>query len=110
MPRPTNGFRKIRDFLPYLWMVFAEHKGMPQLGPLGFNVDPIELPTVGTTQDLERVVARDPITVTCSFITANVNTMSCGPLGHSGKLDYIREQFLYSHSTLRLGVRKAPLA
>eukprot|EP00438_Fugacium_kawagutii_P013818 Skav210609 [mRNA] locus=scaffold234:170544:179860:- [translate_table: standard] len=106
LARPGHNLAALRDFMPYLWMVFAANFGMPPLSPQGFNVPPVQVPQ---TEDIclqQRSTHIDVVTVQCSFISANVNSLSCGPEGHAGKLDYLREQFIHSRGNF-MGLQEA---
>eukprot|EP00438_Fugacium_kawagutii_P033267 Skav234613 [mRNA] locus=scaffold1110:444201:449062:- [translate_table: standard] len=96
LPRPSNGYQQIRPFLPYMWMIFGERHGMPVLGPSGFNVPPIALPATQCHDFDSGPDEWHSFDIVSSFISANVNSLSSGPDGHTGKVDFLREQFLYS--------------
>ena len=85
-----------RPLLPYLWMVFGHHDGLPKHCHEGFAIPAPKLPPPCKETPLE--LCHDPLEArfAISFATANVLSMSSRPHGHAGKVHYLREQ-LVSH-------------
>ena len=96
LPRPkTFDARQWRHVMPHLWMVFATDAGMPQLTQQGFDAHAPTLPSRGnqSPQISPAVVKEVEVTLMLSLATVNVLSLSAGPEGHGGKVDYIRQQF-----------------
>ena len=96
--RPHLTMRTWRPALSYLWMIFSQHDGLPQFCGDGFHVPPPLLP--------EQQQAQPVVALTLSLCTANVNSLSLGPDGHRGKLDYLRKQFIHLGLNI-LGIQEA---
>ena len=93
--RPTLTMRTWRPALRFLWMVFSKQDGLPQFCGEGFHVPPPDLPDqqqpcLTAVSDVSTL----DIQYHLSICTANVNSLSTGPDGHRGKLDYLRTQFV----------------
>lgn len=87
--------RTWRPALRFLWMVFSKQDGLPQFCGEGFHVPPPDLPDqqqpcLTAVSDVSTL----DIQYHLSICTANVNSLSTGPDGHRGKLDYLRTQFV----------------
>lgn len=48
--RQRIDLRQWRTFLPYFWMVFSTHDGLPNWGETGFHVPPPQLPAKAPTK------------------------------------------------------------
>ena len=105
--RPALTMRTWRPALRFLWMVFSKHDGLPQFCGEGFHVPPPDLPD---QQQPCSAAASDAsmleIQYHLSICTANVNSLSTGPDGHKGKLDYLRTQFVQLGLNV-LGIQEA---
>ena len=96
LPRPkTFDVRRWRHVLPHLWMVFAKEAGMPQLTQHGFDAQAPALPSRArpSAQIPPTTVKEVEVTFVLSLATVNVLSLSAGPEGHGGKVEYLRQQF-----------------
>ena len=96
LPRPlTFDIQKWRSTLPHLWMIFAKDAGLPQFTGQGFDAFAPALLDVQATPHsaIDPVVEEVKLQVSLSMATANVLSLPTGPDGHSGKVDYLRQQF-----------------
>eukprot|EP00438_Fugacium_kawagutii_P009478 Skav204851 [mRNA] locus=scaffold1883:140851:146081:+ [translate_table: standard] len=50
LPRQSLDMKKWRPVIPHLWMIFAQHKGLPTFTTGGFDVGPPDLPTLASTE------------------------------------------------------------
>ena len=97
LPRPPFlDFRKWQRVFPSLWMLFCRNAGLPAFTKQGFDVSAPDLPA----KRMQRPTlpeARAPLSAVISFDlslgTVNVLSLSRGPHGHGGRVDYIRSQF-----------------
>lgn len=96
LPRPrTFAIQKWRSAIPYLWMVFAKNAGLPKFTCQGFDASAPELPAADTMSAHQPTGSPQEvkIEVVISFATVNVLSLSSGPEGHGGKVEYLRSQF-----------------
>ena len=105
--RPALTMRMWRPALSYLWMILSQQDGLPRFCGEGFHVPPPQLPAPRPDQPLDSS-QRPTVAVSYYFslCTANVNSLSAGPDGHRGKLDYLRKQFIHLGLNV-LGVQEA---
>ncbi|CAL1135276.1 unnamed protein product [Cladocopium goreaui] len=96
LPRGDFCIAPWRSLIPYLWMVFGHHDGLPQHCHEGFAIPAPKLPPPCQVTPLELRHAPLEVRFAISFATANVLSMSSRPHGHAGKVHYLREQ-LVSH-------------
>ena len=96
-PRQGLNIQKWRTVLYHLWMIFGG-PSTPALQDGGFDVSPPKLPDA--TRDLPQCFPAGQSTTSntqgemrVSFATANVRTLSTGPTGYKGKIDFLQAQF-----------------
>jgi hypothetical protein len=95
LPRPDLYLKTWRQLIPYLWLLFGENFGAPTFQGEGFSVLPPELPPEASAPSLERPFPRkQAATFAVSIATSNVQSLGLGTQGFSGKLHYIRTQFV----------------
>lgn len=99
-PRMTLDFAKYASAIPSLWLLFCQHRGLPCFTGSGFDAAPCQLPEPGTVMNATLTRNWQTFQISCSFMSANVNSLSCLPTGHSGKLDYLRQQFIHSRCNI----------
>ena len=109
--RQPIDLHKWAPVLPYLWMFLDKNAGLPPLHIHGFSAEVPDLPGPSTTvlEDSQISATLDlPLEWDCSLklATANVGSLSSGPGGHGGKLDYLRQQFV-AHRLHFLGVQES---
>ena len=97
--------------LPYLWMFLDKNAGLPPLHIHGFSAEAPDLPghIANVPEDSQISATLDlPLEWDCNLklATANVGSLSSGPEGHGGKLDYLRQQFV-AHRFHFLGVQES---
>ena len=95
--RQALNVQKWRTVLYHLWMLFGG-PSTPCLKEGGFDVTPPDIPAA--SRDLPQCFPAGQSMLTSthaemlvSFATANVRTLSTGPTGYKGKIDYLQEQF-----------------
>ena len=97
LPRPPSlDFRKWRKVFPSLWMLFSHNDGLPVFTRQGFDAPAPCLPETKSLR-AEHLEDHEPlftkISIDLSLSTVNVLSLSRGPQGHGGRVDYIRSQF-----------------
>eukprot|EP00435_Cladocopium_sp_Y103_P022853 s1557_g5.t1 len=107
LPRPGSlDMQTWRKILPSLWMLFRHDAGLPPLCQDGFDAAPPKLPDL--TPAFSKPVDTSPESVVrldLSIGTVNVLSLSAGPHGHGGKVEYVRQQYLDTHINL-LGLQE----
>ena len=94
LPRPRFTFGAVRDFLPYMWMLFHKDAGLPSVCQNGFHAPPPALPAPsGGEPNVPPSATWQYHHVCASFATANVQSLYQGADGHPGKIQYLRSQF-----------------
>ena len=95
LPRPSLHLATWRQLIPYLWLLFGENVGAPLFQGAGFSVLPPDLPPEASAQRTECPRPRlQAVAFTVSIATGNVQSLGLGTQGFSGKLHYIRTQFV----------------
>ena len=104
--RQTVDMSNFKYVLKHLWMAVRGQCDVPPLTQTGFAIDPPELP-VPHQPVLSADSTSSPITTSFSLSigTANVRTFYRGQEGFSGKLDYVRDQFI-AHGLNILGLQE----
>ena len=99
--------------LPHLWLFLGDTKelGLPPLTSHGFDISPIDLPTLDTAHESVRAPSSSsellkPVALRISWGTYNVRSLYRGPDGHAGKLHYACSQF-EQHGLNFLGIQEA---
>eukprot|EP00435_Cladocopium_sp_Y103_P025549 s2841_g6.t1 len=94
-------------------MLFDDKAGLPTLCRNGFHAPPPALPVLvpESSADSSTTTASASSSLTkrllCpSFATATVQSLYAGDVGHAGKLQYLRAQFL-EHGLLFMGIQEA---
>ena len=90
-------------------MLFDNAAGLPPLSTRGFVASPPDLPDFSPSPDLSGLRSTPQFrsthfTLNCG--TANVASLSAGPDGHAGKVDYLRAQF-QEHGLHLLGIQES---
>ena len=95
LDRQRISIPEIGPLLPYAWMFFDTGAGLPQLCAEGFDASAPALPprTGENTVEATCPVEPRPCEFKLAFASINVASLSQGPSGYSGKLDYLRSQF-----------------
>eukprot|EP00435_Cladocopium_sp_Y103_P027748 s1875_g6.t2 len=103
LPRPPSMDMKVwSKALPSLWMVFRQDAGLPTFKTDGFDAPAPQLP-LSVSGDLSTESSPPPqvaVDLDLSFGTVNVLSLSVGPHGHGGRVDYLRRQFCEHHINL----------
>eukprot|EP00435_Cladocopium_sp_Y103_P033730 s2880_g8.t1 len=97
LPRAPIEVSGWKQAVPYLWMLFASHLGLPPHCTQGFAVPKPELPAPALSapdQSHFDSSKRKYIDFHLSLATANILSMGRQPDGHAGKLNYLRAQFI----------------
>jgi len=93
-PRPKFDMSKWRAAVGYVWMLFNSQPDVPLFCGHGLHAPAPDLPP---QQDLQQVPQQPTKTSLLKFslsaCTANVGSLSGGPDGHAGKVQYMRKQF-----------------
>ena len=93
-PRPKFDMGKWRAAVGYVWMLFNSQTDVPLFCGEGLHAPAPDLPP---PQDLQHIPQQSTRTsllkFTLSACTANVGSLSGGPDGHAGKVQYLRKQF-----------------
>eukprot|EP00435_Cladocopium_sp_Y103_P070812 s102_g36.t1 len=97
LPRAPIEVPGWKQAVPYLWMLFASHLGLPPHCSQGFAVPKPEIPA--PVQPMPEPIQSAPlkqksIDFHLSLATANILSMGRQPDGHAGKLNYLRAQFI----------------
>lgn len=105
-PRLQIDLQKWHSIIPSLWLCFGHRYGLPVWNEQLHTPAP-ELPPVTRPEHWqgERPFKSMSITCQCSLATMNVQSISKGPLGHSGKLLYLFEQ-VKAHGLNIVGVQE----
>ncbi|CAL1149915.1 unnamed protein product [Cladocopium goreaui] len=108
LQRPDIDLRRWHQAIPFLWMLFGDHCGCPQFCGDGFNVCAPSLPpdAICVPESPAFTTTSSKFDFKISFASANVSTLGVGSKGHTGKLDYIKGQFVNFHLNF-LGVQEA---
>lgn len=96
LPRPTKfDANRWKSVLPALWMIFHEGAGLPAFTRQGFDAYAPQLPDPREAETAPLPSTRQPVQIQLdvSLGTVNVLSLSAGPHGHSGRVDYLRQQF-----------------
>lgn len=100
-------FRVFGPIIPYLWMIFDEHCGLPTFTETGFDVQPPDLPPAVSCQTQSADIGIGKVCrFNCSFATFNVGSLFVKPDGYGGKLQYLRQQ-MQEHALNFLGIQEA---
>lgn len=98
-----------RPVLPHLWMMIAPSPDMPVLCSEGFHVPPPDLPDTSTfdTTNAQRSPSKvETWSLHLRCATANVGSLSQGPAGYAGKLNFLRAQ-MNSHQLHIMGIQES---
>ena len=98
LPRQRLDLKVWRRKLLQLWTLIGQKCGLPPWHNGGFDIAVPDLPmqpasTIGP--DTQQVSMHSSLSTTifsCSFASANVQSLYRGPHGHTGKLHYLHEQ------------------
>eukprot|EP00435_Cladocopium_sp_Y103_P063215 s993_g24.t2 len=99
LPRPLFEVRRLKPFIPFMWMLFDKTAGLPPLCTNGFHASPPALPCPSAAESPDQLFAVQDSApqvsyLLCpSFASANVQSLYTGDGGHAGKLHYLRAQF-----------------
>ena len=98
LPRQRLNMKLWRERFEQLWTVFGDRYGMPSWQNGVMNVHAPDLPNQHSSH-LEEFLPHKHLHAefSCSFGTANVQSLSRGPLGGGGKLHYIQQQMREYH-------------
>ena len=98
LPRQRLNMQMWRERFEELWTVFGERYGMPSWHDGAMNVHAPDLPEPDAPY-LEGPPRNKQLYAdfSCSFGTANVQSLSRGPLGGGGKLHYLQQQMREYH-------------
>ena len=110
LPRQPVNIQTFKKTLKHLWMAVKGQNDVPSLTQEGFDIGPIHLPPAtsepsSSTTSSSIAAPWSSMTFAISAGTANVRTFYRGEHGHSGKLDYVREQFI-AHRLNFLGLQE----
>lgn len=95
-----------KHILKHLWMAVSDQRDVPPLTQAGFAIDPPALPDLqGTENPTPSTPHHAWTSFSLSVATANVRTFYRGQHGHSGKLDYVRDQFI-AHGLNIMGLQE----
>ena len=112
LPRQPVDMVKLRPLLPFLWMYLDRQSGLPRLTQHGFDAHAPELPVQESSEGLDSLdhPAHHPSAPLAQFAvsmaSANVASLCHRPEGHSGRLDYLRQQFK-AHGLHFAGIQEA---
>ena len=99
---------KLKHAIPYFWMLFDQHAGLPNFTPHGFDVHPPNIPDLLPLlpHPKEQTATLQEIQVHLSLATLNVGSLFVGPDGFGGKLSFLRGQ-VKSHALNIVGIQEA---
>ena len=108
LPRPNIDIPKLLPKLPFLWMIFDCHHGLPSFTGTGFDIQAPALPPQQPPAPQAKPITQPIKTVVykISLATANVQSLGAADQGFAGKLDYLREQFVALHLNF-IGIQEA---
>jgi len=101
LPRQRLDMRVWRDKLLQIWTLFGQKCGLPSWQDGGFDVSAPNLPQSNNEHISEDAATEhagfghDIVDFTCSFASANVQSLYRGPCGHAGKLRFLQQQMRY---------------
>ena len=92
-PRPRFDMGKWRAAVGYAWMLFNSQNDVPRFCGHGLHAPAPDLPPQQAhAQAPHHVTCTSLLKFTLSACTANVGSLSGGPEGHAGKIQYLRKQ------------------
>eukprot|EP00435_Cladocopium_sp_Y103_P066288 s450_g28.t1 len=95
--------------LPHLWTVLCPHTGLPPFTDQGFLITPPALPLESAPVPACQFRTRK-VRFHVSLASANVNSLSSGPDGYSGKLQFLRDQMkAFQFNMLGIQESRAPM-
>ena len=105
-PRLRLDLQKWRQIIPSLWLCFGSRFGLPDWND-GLQASAPDLPqsTLQTHLPQKHQTSIAAISCQLSLATMNVQSISKGPVGHSGKLLYLYEQ-VKAHGINIVGVQE----
>lgn len=105
-PRLKLDLQKWHRIIPSLWLCFGHRFGLPEWQG-GLHVPAPDLPplTCSNSHDEERRTSKSLIYCQLGLATMNVQSISKGPTGHSGKLLYLYEQ-VKAHGLNIIGIQE----
>ena len=112
LQRQPIDMKKLTPMLPFLWMYLDRQSGLPQLTQHGFDAHAPDLPPSTSPALVEHCDPSGSQTSTTqarfalAFASANVASLCHRPDGHSGRLDYLRQQFK-AHGLHFVGIQEA---
>lgn len=110
LPRQPVSLTKWKPLIPFMWMLFSKHSGLPKLTLQGFDATaPALPPELPVEVDECKPPKQRTIKYTLSLATANVQSLLSRAehgSGYAGKTQYLREQFK-AHGLQVLGIQEA---
>ena len=108
LPRPKIDIPKLLPKIPFLWMIFDRHHGLPFFTGTGFDIRAPALPPKMPPAPQATPVTQPSKTVVykMSLATANVQSVGAADQGFAGKLGYLREQFVSLHLNI-IGIQES---
>ena len=105
-PRLKLDLQKWHSIIPSLWLCFGSRFGLPEWND-GLQVLAPDLPQLTSPTHPKQKHQAKTTTISCqlSLATMNVQSISKGPFGHSGKLLYLYEQ-VKAHGINVVGVQE----
>ena len=106
--RQQLNLSKLKPVIPFLWMLFEQHAGLPHFTPYGFDVHPPNIPDVQSSlpSQTEQAATLQEVQFHLSLATLNVGSLFVGPDGFGGKLSFLRGQ-VQSHALNIVGIQEA---
>ena len=105
--RQKIDLRVLGPAIPYLWLLFGQHLGLPQWTEFGFDVKPPQLPSLKTSVPAPNPAPKGrQVDFMISLASFNVGSLFLSPDGFGGKLSYLRHQ-MTEHALNILGVQEA---
>ena len=105
LKRPNLDIKLWWDDLPYLWTLFDDRAGLPQLTQSGHCPRPPQLPDLEPHFSADVPQCHQEVHYALSLASLNVQSLYKGPDGHGGKVHYLRKQMLDQH-LLFLGLQE----